>query len=84
MPTSRRCVRRGWRIRRALVVGVLMLAASVAPAAAGASTGWWAALTPDRPIEGYADAVSAVPGDRVGLRVHVPSGAAYRVRVLRP
>ena len=83
MPTSRRCVRRGPRIRRALVVGVLVLAASVAPAAAGASTGWWTALAPDRPIEGYADAVSAAPGDRVGLRVHVPSGAAYRVRVLR-
>jgi hypothetical protein len=62
---------------------MLVLATSAAPAVAGASTGWWTALAPDRPIEGYADAVSAAPGDRVGLRVHVPSGSAYRVRVLR-
>jgi len=71
---------RGW-IRRTLGVSAALVVLAVPPVASAAP--WWESLAPDRPIEGYADAVSAVPGERVGLRVNVASGNGYRIRVLR-
>ena len=44
---------------------------------------WWQTPPANGVIEGYADAVSAYPGDDVPLRVNVPSGDNYRLRVFR-
>ncbi len=65
------------------MLGVATALAALAMPPVASAAPWWKSLAPDRPIEGYADAVSAVPGERVGLRVNVPSGAGYRIRVLR-
>ena len=44
---------------------------------------WWLAPSANGAIEGYADQVSALPGDKVALRINVPDGSNYSLRVYR-
>lgn len=67
-------------------VGVLVLACvlglSVSTAAVGDAP-WWSSRSSGGAIDGYAGQVSALPGETVELKVSVPGGYRYRVRVFR-
>ncbi len=56
----------------------------LAPVQVPALTGsWWQVPPANGAIEGYADKVSALPGESVSLRISSTGGASYLVRVLR-
>ncbi len=56
----------------------------LAPVQVPALTGlWWQVPQANGAIEGYADKVSALPGESVSLRISSVGGASYLVRVLR-
>ncbi len=56
----------------------------LAPVQVPALTGsWWQVPYANGAIEGYADEVSALPGESVSLRISSTGGASYLVRVLR-
>ena len=77
---SRACL----RLVLALACAVTGLSVAVAPAGAAVrQMTWWQTTPANGAIEAYADEVSAFPGDDVALRVNVPSGDRYRIRVFR-
>ena len=77
--------------RRATVAGaaascvlvISWVAAGGALATATADAPWWTTPAAGGAIEGYAGAVSALPGETVDLKVNVPGGERYRIRVYR-
>jgi hypothetical protein len=77
----RRSATAAWAVVSCSLVVSCFSGASAATAAAGPP--WWAAAPAGGAIEGYAGQVSALPGDTVALKVSVPSGDRYRIRVFR-
>ncbi len=59
------------------------LSVSGALASGKAEAPWWTTPPANGAIEGYAGAVSALPGETVDLKVNVPGGDRYRIRVYR-
>jgi hypothetical protein len=68
-------------LRTALVLATIGLAPTCVEPRVGEVS---EALTNSHPIEGYADKISAYPGDTIQLSVHVPTGSSqFTFRILR-